>query len=277
MCAIAIEFTTRDGLPLRANLHRPDAETGPLVLVAHGFKGFKDWGFFPWLADRLAASGLVALRFNFARCGVGDDPLEFDRLDLFRENSISREIEDLEDLTAQLTDQPELAGVATDRFGLFGHSRGGAVSILFADREPRVAALATWAAVCRIDRHFGADALAQWREQKVLAIPNARTGQMMPLGMELYRDLTERASRLDVAAAAARLNIPHLVVHGTDDESVPIADGEAIVRATNGRAEPIFIEDTGHTFGAVHPFAGATTALTRAADETARHFVECLA
>ena len=39
----------------------------------HGFKGFKDWGFFPHLADRLARAGLVAVSFNFSGSGVGPD------------------------------------------------------------------------------------------------------------------------------------------------------------------------------------------------------------
>ena len=49
-----MQFTidSREGLPIRGDLDAPD-EARALVVIVHGFKGFKDWGFFPWLADHL--------------------------------------------------------------------------------------------------------------------------------------------------------------------------------------------------------------------------------
>ena len=56
----------------------------PAVVIVHGFKGFKDWGFFPLVAQRLAAAGHAAVSFNFTGSGVtrhdgrgcaGDDQL----------------------------------------------------------------------------------------------------------------------------------------------------------------------------------------------------------
>ncbi|MHC4859957.1 MAG: alpha/beta hydrolase family protein, partial [Planctomycetota bacterium] len=136
MSVTEITITNRDGLPMRANLHLPEGDgPHPLVLVAHGFKGFKDWGSFPHIAESLAGRGLAALRFNFARNGIGDDPLAFDRLDLFEENSLSRELRDLEDLLEAL---PDHDATDRDRIGLLGHSRGGGVAVLFAAREPRI-------------------------------------------------------------------------------------------------------------------------------------------
>ena len=32
----------------------------PAVVVLHGFKGFKDWGFFPPFAERIARAGMTA-------------------------------------------------------------------------------------------------------------------------------------------------------------------------------------------------------------------------
>ena len=52
MSVTAIEIDNREGLPIRGDLHLPDGESPHrLVLIAHGFKGFKDWGFFPFLLD----------------------------------------------------------------------------------------------------------------------------------------------------------------------------------------------------------------------------------
>lgn len=269
-----IEISNRDGLPIRADLHRPEGEGPfPLVLVAHGFKGFKDWGFFPHLAEELAGRGLAALRFNFARNGVGEDPLAFDRLDLFRENSLSRELCDLEDLLSAL---PEFEGVDPSRLGLFGHSRGGGIALLFAAGETRIRSLVTWAAVARFDRFFTPAVLEDWKAAGEYGIVNARTGQTMPLGMDLHRDLTERIARFDVERAAKDLQAPHLIIHGTQDEAVPSGDAEQIHGASEGRANLLMVEGAGHTFGAVHPFAGTTEELTRAVNATADHFQSTL-
>src|SRR5687768_17465471 len=48
----------------------------PAVVVMHGFKGFKDWGMFPPLAERLAQAGFSAVSFNASGSGV-DESGEF--------------------------------------------------------------------------------------------------------------------------------------------------------------------------------------------------------
>ncbi len=272
-----IEFPNRDGLVIRGDLHLPKGD-GPhsLILIAHGFKGFKDWGFFPYLAESLAAAGFAALRFNFARNGIGDDPLTFDRLDLFEENSLSREIADLEDLLAAITDDPAFESVATGRPGLMGHSRGGGVAIMFAAREPRIRSLITWASVSDPRRFFPAEVLEKWREDGVLTVENARTKQMMRLGADLLADLADRAEEIDVLGAEARLTIPHLILHGEQDEAVALNQGKELKKASGGNARMNVLAGTGHTFGAVHPFAGATPALTEAINATIAHFRETL-
>ena len=64
---------------IRGDLRIPE---GPpprtAVVVVHGFKGFKDWGFFPHLCEEIAAGGHAVVSFNFSWNGIGaDDPQEF--------------------------------------------------------------------------------------------------------------------------------------------------------------------------------------------------------
>ena len=49
-----------DGEEIAGDLYLPQAELSPLVIVVHGFKGFKHWGFFPTLGRFLADSGRVS-------------------------------------------------------------------------------------------------------------------------------------------------------------------------------------------------------------------------
>src|SRR3954469_18486308 len=66
----------------------------PAVVVVHGFKGFKDWGMFPHLAERLALAGLTALTLNLSGSGV-DDAGEFSLPDRFGHNTFSAELQDV--------------------------------------------------------------------------------------------------------------------------------------------------------------------------------------
>src|SRR4051812_44229599 len=66
----------------------------PAVIVLHGFKGFKDWGMFPRLAERLAQAGFTAVSLNLSGSGV-DDAGNFSFLERFGHNTFSAELRDI--------------------------------------------------------------------------------------------------------------------------------------------------------------------------------------
>ena len=84
------------------------------------------------------------------------------------------------------------------------------------------------------------------------------------------------AGPLDILAAAARLRIPWLIVHGTEDEAVSHLEGEALRAASPlPTTQVLGIEGAGHTFGAVHPWDAQkhdTPALRRVFDMTLAWF-----
>ena len=58
--------------------------TMPIVLFAHGYKGFKDFGAWSIIADQMAQNGIVFIRFNFSHNGVKpQSPTEFTDLEAF--------------------------------------------------------------------------------------------------------------------------------------------------------------------------------------------------
>ncbi|MHC4954168.1 MAG: alpha/beta hydrolase [Planctomycetota bacterium] len=257
--------TTSFERPLRGALHAPAEHDAPTVVIAHGFKAFMGWGMFPWIADRLAAAGFAAIRFDFS-CNGADENGDFTRLDLFQKNTYSREQADLGAILDAVAegDAPFGGACRPSRIGVLGHSRGGAGVLLRAAQDERVAAVATMAATSSTSR-FPPEARAIAERDGFFPIPNARTGQLMPVGIEAFRD----ADKHDILAATAALTQPLLVVHGTDDESVSVADGRAIA-AQAGRL--VEIEGATHTFGAVHPFAGPTPHLELALDAIVEFF-----
>ena len=268
-------FTLQSGLgqPIHGDLRLPEGPgPHPVVVVCHGFKGFKDWGFHPWLGERLAAAGLAAVHFNFSRNGVRVADGDIEDLDAFRKNTLSIEREDLDTvLDAVLAGRLD-AALDPSRLGLMGHSRGGGIALLGAAERPEAKALSTWAAVSHFDRIAEEATLADWRRSGVYEVLNARTGQILPMGVDFLDDILGNRARLDLLSAARRLHSPWVVVHGTADETVPFAEAEELAAASGVRARLAAIDGAGHTFGAVHPFAGPTPQLEAALAATLEHF-----
>lgn len=253
---------------VRGRVHRP-ATAGelPWVLVLHGFKGFLDWGFFPLLCDRLAERGVAAVAFNTSGSGVGSDGESFSELDAFRRDSLSRQIEDVERVRDHAL-RGELGTLSAGRRAVFGHSRGGAMAVVHAAEDGGYRGVAAWAALDGFDR-WDETSKALWRRRGVLEVLNARTGQVLPMGVHMLDDLERHAARFDVRASAARLRAPLLLVHGTADPVVPL-DCSRALHAAAPCAEPLMlVEGEGHTLGATHPLGQAGPALARALETTA--------
>jgi pimeloyl-ACP methyl ester carboxylesterase len=232
----------------------------PAVVVLHGFKGFKDWGMFPPLADRLARAGFTAVSLNVSGSGV-DDGGAFSFPERFGHNTFSAELGDLGCVVEALA-AGRLGVPAPTSIGVLGHSRGGGVAILCAAGDARVRALVTWASIATV-RRWDSAAIAAWRATGRQDVVNARTGEVLPLYTEVLDDIDARGAQLDIEAAAARVAAPWLIVHGTDDEAVAMTEAERLV-AAQPSAVLERIEGAGHTFGARHPWSGSTPELDRA-------------
>ena len=267
------ELEGADGGPLRGDVRTAGKGTGrPAVIICHGFKGFKDWGFFPHLADRLAKAGLTAISFNFSGSGVGADNETFSETERFSHDTYSRQLADLATVRAAANEGQLATGLrGSDRVGVFGHSRGGGVAVIHAAREP-VNALVTWASVS-FARRWDPETIAQWRARGSHDVVNARTGQVLVMSTDILDDVDRNAAALDIASAAGKVAAPWLIVHGQADEAVPAREANQLFDAS-GRASTRLeiIPDSGHTFGARHPWAGTTPGLDRALDLTVEWF-----
>lgn len=239
----------------------------PAVLIVHGFKGFKDWGMFPTLAERMARAGFTAVSFNLSGSGVDNDG-NFSFPQRFGQNTWSIELQDIARVMNALGDG-SLGVAPVSRFGIVGHSLGGGAAILLAAHDERIRAIATWAAVSQPNRW--AAQVDEWREQGKIDIVNSRTGQVLPLYIDRLEDIEHNAAHLDIIAAAAQVRVPWLLLHGTGDTSVPVAEGKRLAAAASPQLiRAILYAGANHTFGAVHPFAGMNIDLAQAVDETVK-------
>jgi uncharacterized protein len=264
-----------DGGPLRGDVASAGGRR-PVVVICHGLKGFKDWGFFPYLGERLARAGFAAVSFNFSGSGVGEDNETFDEPERFARNTYTRELRDLAIVLEALVSGGLDLRPAT--YGLLGHSMGGGLAILRAAQDERARALVTWAGVARFGRLVAplADELRRAGKSEML---NQRTGQRLPVYRDLLDDLDANGqTTLNVLGAAPSVQAPWLIVHGTADESVPWGDARDLHRAAApGKAELFLVDGAGHTFGGTHPWAGSNAALEQVVQRTVEWFARHLA
>ena len=251
------------GRPFAADAtYQADGRPKPVVVFVHGFKGFKDWGHFPLLADFFAAQGFVFVKLNLSHNGVvvgGHGDLE--DLEAFGRNNFSLELDDL----GQLLDALHQAGATPvpaaeldlARLCLVGHSRGGGLVLLKAAEDGRVRAVATWAAIADIDQRWPQALLAEWQRTGVLHVPNARTGQQLPLHYQIVEDYFAHRPRLDIPHnVRRRLRQPLLLVHGDADETVPVAAAHQL-KTLKPDAVLHLVPGATHMFGGAHPWPGA--------------------
>ncbi|MEO8449868.1 MAG: alpha/beta fold hydrolase [Gemmatimonadota bacterium] len=277
---MATPVLTKHSLPGQLGPILIDARAGKhmepvaAVLVLHGFKGFKDWGMFPPLSDRLAKAGFTTISYNVSGSGA-DDSGQFTLPERFGHNTFTAELEDfatvLDAVDGGMLGFPKPASV-----GVIGHSRGGGIAILAAAGRPRVSALVTWAAIASVNR-WPDPTKAEWRRRGVHEVKNMRTGEILPMYPETLDDVERNAAgSLDILAAATRLRCPWLIVHGSGDEAVPVAEAEQLAAAAPA-AERLTLPGAGHTLGAVHPWRGSTPDLDRALNATTSFFGKHLA
>ncbi|NOU92668.1 alpha/beta hydrolase [Paenibacillus sp. LMG 31456] len=234
----------------------------PVLIISHGFKGFKDWGFFPYAASQFALQGFYVVTFNFSCNGVNET--DFDELDKFSFNTYSREQADLSLLLQALLAKqlPESERADLQRVYLLGHSRGGGNSILFASEHSEVKAVITWNGNGNADL-FDEAFKATIAEHGIAYVANARTKQQMPIRRDFYEDLAEHPSRYHIPGRLSALGIPVLQLQGNKD-SERLQAGFQTLRQAAPQHRSVTITGGTHTFGAVHPFAGTTEQLEEA-------------
>jgi putative redox protein len=221
------------GLRLAGHLAEPAVPARvppPGLVLCHGFPagpgGAASSGkTYPELADHLAAeAGWAVLTFNFR--GTGASEGEF---------SLGGWLDDLRAAIDHLIATGGVSGV-----WVAGSSAGGSLAICEAAEDDRVRGVLTLAAPATFSS-WAADPdafLAHAREMGVVSDPHH------PSDRESWeRELSEIRALSVVAKLAPR---PLLIVHGTDDETVPLDDARALAEAAGDGVELRVVNQGGH-------------------------------
>lgn len=108
-------------------------------------------------------------------------------------------------------------------------------------------------------------------------MPNGRLGRDHRLDLTALEDAEDHARKGDVLGACARLRCPLLLVHGTEDRTVPAGSAERLKSASGSRrAELRLVAGTDHVFGARHPLEHVPEVMEAPLEQTVAWFRENL-
>lgn len=222
-----------DGNLLAAHLVRPpmraDVTSVPAVVLAHGYPSDVNAAAvassaLPELADRIAAEmGWLAMALAFRGCGASEGSF-----------SLRGWLDDLLAAVAHVEAEDSVSGV-----WLAGFGTGGALSICAAAERPEVQGVAALGAPADFD---------DWASHPRRLLEHSREVGMIkettfPTNFEGWaRELRDLRA---VATAPQVFPRPLLVVHGSEDDLVPVFDARVLVDA-HGDAELRIISGAGH-------------------------------
>lgn len=197
------------------------------LVVLHGWGGNAET-MLP-LAVPLHCAG-HALLFIDARSHGRSDPDSF--------SSMPRFAEDAEHALGWLKSQP---GVDPKRLGIIGHSVGAAAALLAASRRDDLAVVVSIAAFAHPETVMRR-LLATWH------VP------YMPLGWYVLQYVQHVIGhRFDDIAplnTIGQIRCPALLVHGCEDEMVPVADAQAIfARCVGGKCQLLLVKGSHDSYG----------------------------
>ncbi|WP_051190494.1 alpha/beta hydrolase family protein [Kaistella palustris] len=224
----------------------------PLVIFAHGYKGYKDWGAWELMAEKFAEAGFFFVKFNFSHNGTTPDkPQEFADLEAFGNNNFSKEMSDYDTVLNHFLKEENVDG---NKVAVIGHSRGGGITVIKAFEDERVKALVTLAGVSNFRYRFPSQQrFDDWKTSGVMYSENKRTHQQMPHYFQFFEDFEQNETRFDVQYAAQHLEKPFLIIQGTEDDAVK--DKEALLLNEWCKTSELkLIEGANHTFGASEPW-----------------------
>jgi uncharacterized protein len=231
-------LTNQRNLYILGNTEHPTTAPTSTLLLLHGFKGYKDYGFIPVLAKQLARAGILVHRFNFSCSGMTNDIATFARPDLFALDTWTRQVEDTH-CVLNAVSNGTLEGRNLPMF-IAGHSRGGATTLLTAAREPQPN-LAGVITINAVDRCCG---LSEDAQRKMLndgytTTPSARTGQELRIDASWLQEQLDDPDAHDILKLCTTIKSPSLIMQGTDDPGIDIATGQRIADAIGSVLQPI--------------------------------------
>jgi len=207
-----VNFKNSKGLNLIGILHSPKEKTDAIIVMAHGFTSNKDRKRSIRVAEIYAENKIAALRFDFGGSGKSYNT----------EISIEKQIDDLRSAINFVKEK------GYEKIGIQGESLGGLVSLLVYDQDIKVMVL--WAPVTK-----GKDTLKEVLIQERLSMDEFREKGFVikkkgGREFKISKKYFEERVAINQKELLGRVKCPVLILHGDDDDCVPLEDSKEAVK-----------------------------------------------
>jgi len=214
------------GRVLFGNFCLPHAKA-PCIVISHGLESSKDGNKWVALSGRLCDVGFASLRFSYRGCGEGLEKSQGE----FEDTTLTGRIEDFK----AAMEYAMGAGIDTNRVGIVGSSFGGMIALAACDdRVQSYAVLATPSrphiTMCELFERY-------------------RNGRFfdLPSGRRLKEQVLRDTQQYDICKAAAQIGRPLLIIHGSNDETVPVSDAYDLYQCAGEPKRLEIIEGGNHS------------------------------
>jgi hypothetical protein len=228
---------TEGGSKLAASFHLPEApRPAPVVVMCHGFTGHRQEAHFLFVhaARAFKDAGFAALRIDCRGSGESDG--------VFSDMTLETEIADVRAGIDYVAGRPE---IDTSRIGILGLSMGGCVCATVAGRDQRVKTLVLWAATANMGRS------TKRFEERDAGPPQLPDGTWDLGGIALGQGAVDSFQTVLPLEEIKTFGGPALIVHGTEDQAVPMSDALEYRQVLGERGELHIINGSDHVFSSV--------------------------
>jgi pimeloyl-ACP methyl ester carboxylesterase len=271
---IFFEFGINDNLIVKGDVYHPInlSVKIPLVVISHGFKGFRNWGFIPNIAKCLAEHHAIAINIDFSMNGIIDEAKQFYDFELFANNTISQEVNDLKELISkfqkrELAVSEDIYNAWNGEIHLIGHSLGGAVSVIASQDIDNVNSLILLASIATVNRSTDRQKKL-WKEKGFIELSAVSSGQTLRQNYVYQQDKDNNFERFNIEKILNNFKGNLLVIHGRQDITTPLKEGQSLydysTKSVNRSIK--VIEKCNHVFNVFHPMKQISKQLEEAQD-----------
>lgn len=245
----------------------------PIIFLLHGFKISKNWGFFPYLANKFADNGFIFCKFNFSTNGyteASDKIIDFEK---FARNTITQDLLDALLIFDSFNNkQLDIPGIFYERWNgeiyLLGFSKGGGIAILSANERSYVNKIALWSSIYTFDRYTNRQK-QEWKKNGFIETRDFRNDMNIKIYSSYLEDLEQNINKYNLKQRIRDLKIPILALHCKQDFTVPVKEiYENIDFNYNKNVELYLINHCGHSLGTMFPYTNPGIILEEAISKT---------
>jgi dipeptidyl aminopeptidase/acylaminoacyl peptidase len=230
-----ISFKNQKGQTLRGFVHVPK-QYDTAFIVLHGFPGSCTGSRVPKTCKMLEAKGYLAMGFDFSGTNISDGKFE-DKLMSQEAKEIKYAIDFLEN------------NYKFKKLILHGHSTGAIDAALYAYKDKRISKLIISGGIDRLEnaaRYDFTDTQVRDFWTKGFITYNAKS--YWTHNKKLKKAFYDEFFTLDIPSSIKKYKKPLLIIHGDNDEAVPVERAYLMYEQANNPKKLVIIKGSDHSF-----------------------------